>query len=207
MSDTEQLNTCRHEQDLWKLEARQKLSQRFQETFQIYAVIGALVGGFSLAYYFVRKLQVELSSEDRLVLLVAGSGFAISIASFAYLFLRKQTLHSRSNRVRHIHSASDFLTQWIRFEDVGKRKLEATGKEFNRSSIRDVVAGLHDAGVIKEADLALLEEALRFRHTLVHNGSSADPGFLGQMTRELRDLVDRVEVANTDAVFTTLAHR
>jgi hypothetical protein len=207
MSNLEQDDSGRHEQDLWEFEDRQRSSHLFQQVFQIYAVIGALVGVLSSAFYFVRNLQIDLSSEDRLILLVAGSGFAISIVSFAYLFLRKQTIRSRLSRARHITSASDFLTQWERFEELGRRKLEETGKEFNRASIRDIVAGLHDAGVIKEADLALLEEALRLRHTLVHNGSSADLGFLSHMTMELRDLVDRVEAASNDAVFTTLAHR
>jgi hypothetical protein len=206
MSNLEQFNSGHHEQDLWEFEARQRSSQLFQQVFQIYAVIGALVGIFSSAYYFVRKLQIDLSSEDRLILLVAGSGFAISIVSFAYLFLRRQTTRSRLTRARHVNSASDFLAQWLRFEEMGKRNLEAAGTVFNRASIRDIVAGLLGAGILKEPDLALVEEALRFRNTLVH-GSNVDLEFLTRMTGAVRDLADRVGAANTDApyTYTTLA--
>jgi hypothetical protein len=205
MSNLEQLSSSQHEQDLWEFEDRQRSSHLFQQVFQIYAVIGALVGVLSSAYYFVRKLQIDLSSEDRLILLVAGSGFAISIVSFAYLILRKQTIRSRLTRARHVNSASDFLTQWLRFEELGRRKLEAAGTVFNRTSIRDIVAGLLDAGILKEPDLALVEEALRFRNTLVHSGSSVDLEFLTRMTGAVRDLADRVGAANTDAPYTTLA--
>lgn len=197
MSDNEQFS-ARQNEDLWEFEVRQKSAQRLQRIFQIYALLGALVGIFSIAYFFLKKIQINLSPEDQIILLTSGSGFAISITSVIYLFLRKQSIAARSQRVRHLTSASEFLMQWAGFEEVARAYLAKTGKTFNRTSIKDIVAGLLDAGVLQVSDISLVEEALRFRSSLVHSGSTVDLDSIGHMTQTVRRLVDKVGSARPD---------
>lgn len=182
-----------YERDLWEMEARQSSYRRFQQVFQLYAVVGALIGIGALAYFFVRRLQIDLSSLDQMILLTAGSGFALSILSGLFLLLRQQRYSAQLDRSRYMTKAADFLLQWARFETIGREKLEASGRDFNRMSIRDIISELLNSKIISSDDLVQLEEILRFRNLLVHSGSSIDAEVLGAMTETLRNLQKRIE--------------
>lgn len=182
-----------YERDLWEMEARQSSYRRFQQIFQIYAVLGALIGVMALAYFFVRRFQIELSYTDQMILMTAGSGFAISVFSALFLFLRQQRHNAQLDRSRYMSSAADFLLHWARFENIGREKLEAAGRDFNRMSIRNITSELLSAGILSADDVAQLEEVLRFRNFLVHSGSRVDPEVLSRMTGVLRQVLARIE--------------
>ena len=182
-----------HEEELWEIEARQKSFLRFQEVFQINAVAGAVTGFGALAYFFARKIDINLSSTDQIILMVAGSGFMISIISGLYLFLRHQRMIGEIDRSSYMISAAEFLLQWARFESLGREKLDAAGREFNRMSIRAIMGELLNVKTISENELVQLEEILRFRNFLVHSGARPDAEILARMTEKLRRITQRFE--------------
>lgn len=194
MTDNDQTDTLEYERDLWELEYRQRSFRRIQQIFQLYTVLGVVTGVVALAFYFFRKIQIDLSTEDRTILLVAGSGFAISIFSALYLFFKSQTGYLKLERGRYISSASEFLVQWARFESMGRRKLDATGKKFNRTSVRELISKLTEAKILTVGDSVLLEEALRFRNFLVHSGSRVEQEQLSRMTAAVQEIVKRLEI-------------
>lgn len=193
MQTSEQSNGRDYERDLWELEARQRSRRRLQLIFQLYVVFGALIGLLSIAYFFFLRLKVELNFEERTALLFAGVGFAISILSALFLFLRRQRNINELDRNRYIGSASEFLLEWLRFETIGREKLEATGKDFNRMSVREIISTLLGSGALTAGDAAAIEEALRFRNFLVHSGKTLDQEELSRMTQVLRNIVQRLE--------------
>lgn len=193
MQDEMKSNLRDYEQDLWEMEARQRSFRRYQQVFQIYAVMGAVTGFGALAYFFARQLDINLSSTDQMILMVAGSGFMISIMSGLYLFLRHQRDSGEVDRSRYMSSAAEFLLQWARFESLGRQKLDAAGRDFNRMSIRAITAELLNAKLISEDEMVQLEEVLRFRNFLVHGGTRPDPDALARMTETLRRVTQRVE--------------
>jgi hypothetical protein len=194
MSEIDYSRARDYEQDLWEFEKRQKSSQRFQQVFQIYAVLGGLVGALSLAYYFFRQMRIELSWTDGMILLTSGSGFVISIVSVLYLFLRKQKYTVDFDHVRYVITASEFLAEWARFERLGLQKLDAMGQQFNKTSIKEITSRLFDLGILKSNDALLVDEALRLRNSMVHGGARADVDVLRQMTKAVSELADRMEV-------------
>ncbi|MFO1433325.1 MAG: hypothetical protein U1F76_25050 [Candidatus Competibacteraceae bacterium] len=182
-----------YERDLWEMEARQKAYRRFQLIFQVYAVLGALIGVVALTYFFIRRLDIALSYMDQLILMAAGSGFAMSVLSALFLFLRKQRYELNLERGRDMSAAAEFLLQWARFEGLGRERLESAGRDFNRMSIRAIIAELLNAKLIDEDEMAQLEELLRFRNVLVHSGSPVAPEVLARMTDKLRSVMKDVE--------------
>lgn len=182
-----------HERDLWEMESRQRSYRRFQQIFQIYAVLGALIGVIALTYFFVLRLDIELSSKDQLILMIAGSGFAMSVLSALYLFVRKQRYELIIERGRDMSAAAEFLLQWARFEGLGRERLESAGLDFNRMSIRAIIAELMRAKLINEDEMTQLEDLLRFRNVLVHSGSPVAPEVLARMTEKLRNVIAHVE--------------
>ena len=193
MQDEMKSNLRDYEQDLWEMEARQKSFRRYQQVFQIYAVMGAVTGFGALAYFFARQLDINLSPTDQMILMIAGSGFMISIMSGLFLFLRHQRVSGEIERSRYMSSAAEFLLQWARFESLGREKLDAAGRDFNRMSIRAITAELLNSKLISEDEMVQLEEVLRFRNLLVHGGTRPDPDVLARMTETLRRVTHRVE--------------
>lgn len=193
MQDEIKSNLRDYERDLWEMEARQISFRRFQQVFQIYAVMGAVIGFGGLAYFFARQLDINLSSTDQKILMIAGSGFMTSIMSGLYLFLRHQRLSGEIDRSRYMSSAAEFLRQWARFENLGREKLEAKGRDFNRMSIRAITSELLNAKLISDDEIVQLEEVLRFRNLLVHGGTRADPDVIARMSEKLCRISQRVE--------------
>ena len=190
--DDSNSNVRDYERDLWEMQARQNSFRRFQLVFQVYAVFGLLIGLVALAYFLLRQLKVDLTREDQLILMIAGSGFAISIFSGLILFVKQQRIRLQLERSRYMSTAAEFLLQWARFEALSRKKLEAAGRSFNPMSIRAITAELLSAGLISSEEMAQLEEVLRFRNLLVHSGNSPDPAVLSRMIEALRKVVNRV---------------
>ncbi len=183
-----------YESDLWEMEERQRSYRNFQRIFQIYAVFGALIGVLALAYFFIRRLEIQLSLHDQLILMTAGIGFTMSIFSILFLFLRQQRYTAELERSRYMGAAADFLLQWTRLESLGRERLEAEGRDFNRMSIRNITAELLKSKVISADEFTQLEEVLRFRNLLVHSGSRVDPEVLAKMTEILRLVIKHIEI-------------
>ncbi|MCD2165678.1 hypothetical protein [Comamonas koreensis] len=181
-----------YEQDLWELEARQNSFRRIQQVFQLYALFGALIGIGALAYFFILKLDVNLTMREQMALMVSSTGFFISIFSVVYLFLRRQRQSTELARSRYMGAAAEFLFQWVRFEKLGRDRLEKTGREFNRMSIRAITVELLKEGLISSDELVQLEEVLRFRNVLVHSGTPPDPVLLARMSEMLRAIMKRI---------------
>jgi uncharacterized protein YutE (UPF0331/DUF86 family) len=59
-------------------------------------------------------------------------------------------------------------------------------------SIRAITAELSKAELISNDELVQLEEILRFRNMLVHNGTPPDPAVLARMSEKLRTITKRV---------------
>lgn len=182
-----------YEKDLWEMEARQQSFRRYQQVFQIYTVFGALVGFGALVYFFFRRLDIDLSVTDQMILMTAGSGFLISILSALFLFIRRQHNRGELDRSQYMSSAAEFLLEWAQFESLGRERLEAAGRDFNRMSIRAITAELLKAELISADERIQLEEVLRFRNLLVHGGTRADPNVLFRMTDILRKVSQRVQ--------------
>ncbi|MEI7868982.1 MAG: hypothetical protein WCI11_13920 [Candidatus Methylumidiphilus sp.] len=194
MKDNDQSSNIGYEDDLWELESRQRSSRRIQQIFQIYAVSGVLTGLFALAYFFFRQIKIDLSPEDRTILLVAMSGFSVSIASVLALFLKKQAIALQIERKGYISSASEFLVLWAQFEIKGRNRLEAAGQKFNTMSIREIISRLIDTKYLTASDASTLEEILRFRNFLVHSGAQTSQDDLNRMTKAIQAIVNRLEV-------------
>lgn len=181
-----------YEQDLWELDARQRAFLRIQQVFQLYALLGALIGIGAFGYFLFLKLDVNLTMGEQMALMISSTGFFISIFSVVYLFLRKQRQSTELARNRYMSAAAEFLLQWGRFEQLGRYRLESTGREFNRMSIRAITVELLNAGLISSDELAQLDEVLRFRNVLVHSGTPPDPAVLMRMSEMLRAITQRI---------------
>ncbi len=182
-----------YDRDLWELEARSKAARRYEQIFQLYAVVGAVMGVAALLYFLFSKLQIELTKEEMLALMTSGVSFLISIISFGFLYLRRQTYKLDVEKAQYFGSASDFLVQWVRFENAGRAALEAEGSDFNRMSVRDILGRLVNDGRLTPSEATMLEETVRFRNALVHGGQRIAPTQLARFSSMVENIANRLE--------------
>lgn len=183
--------------ELFALTERRKQGTRLRLVFRMYAVCGALFGCIALAGYFLRHLAPDLSATDVAILVIAGSCLVLSALSTAYLVLARARARDRLCGDQYVQSASQFLSGWSRFEEAGRDKLTSMNVDFNRSSIRDIVARLHEAGLIGRADGDTLSEALRLRDEIVHGGTMADRRRIDHLAVQVQEITRRVETVTT----------
>jgi hypothetical protein len=183
--------------ELFALTERRKHGTRLRMVFQVYAVCGALIGGGALAYYLLRHLALDLSSTDVTILVTACTCLATSAISTVYLVLVGARARARACGDQYVLAAAKFLSGWNRFEETGRDKLAHLNVDFNRTSIRDIVARLRELGLIGRADGDTLNEALRLRNEIVHGGTLADRRRIEHMTGLVRELTHRVETVTT----------
>ncbi len=179
--------------DLIKLETRLLSARRLLQIFQIYSVIGLAIGCVAMAYFFLRRYQIVLSEGDQTILLIAGSGFAVSIISTSYLLIRRLMLRAERERRKTMESAADLLQEWARFEAIGQRRLQATGMEFNALSIRYLIAKLNDYQILPASARIPLEEALQLRNRLVHQGADIAESQLARSIQSIPAIVTHLE--------------
>lgn len=192
--------------ELFALTERRKQGTRLRLVFRMYAVCGALIGGIALAYYFLRHLAPELSTTDVTILVTAGSCLALSAISTVYLVLARARVRDRVCGDQYVQAASQFLSGWSRFEEAGRDKLTHLNVDFNRTSIRDIVARLREAGLIGRADGDTLGEALRLRDEIVHGGTLADRRRIDHLALLVQEITRRVETVKTSRSREQAAH-
>ncbi|GGY77650.1 hypothetical protein ACFFTM_10290 [Pseudoduganella plicata] len=165
--------------------------------FQVYAVCGALIGILALACYFLRHLELNLTATDVTILVTAGIGLATSTLSIVYLVLVRARTRALVCGDGYVLAASKFLSGWARFEETGRAKLTQLRIDFNRASIRDLIAHLHDLGLICRADGDTLNEALRLRDEIVHGGALADRRRIEHLASLIDEITRRVKTVTT----------
>lgn len=179
--------------ELFQLTRRRANEHHVRLAFQLYAVVGALVGAIALALYFLRQLQVSLTETDVAILVTAGVGLATSALSIAYLVAARMRARASMYNDNYVAAAANLLAEWMRFEAGGRARLEQLHVEFNPVSIRDIVAHLHARGLISPVDREILAEALRLRNELVHGCSLAERRRVENMALMVREITGRID--------------
>lgn len=178
--------------DLWEVAGKQQASTNLQQIVVAIAIAGVLIGMNALAYFVFRKIDVDLWGADKFILAVAWAGFELAMISALFLFFRKHSNAVQLERNHYLAIASEFLSQWTRFELLGQSKLKSMSIEFNPWSVREMIQKLVAANVLNADHEAMIEEALRTRNVLVHGRAEVDAVRLTRITDRLREIAKRL---------------
>jgi uncharacterized protein YutE (UPF0331/DUF86 family) len=179
----------RYKEDLWELEARLSSRRRFETILKLYTVMGVLISIFALAYFLLSMLDIELTQTQQLTLLIAGTGLALSLTSWAMLLFRK--------KIKALQSASEIIYLWAEFEDVGKNILNSNDVEYNRHSIRQVISLLTERDIISQKESVELEEIMQMRNAAAHGRAELAPETVLRAKDTIREIISKVNSANT----------
>lgn len=189
--DSSKINNS-FEKSLYEIGERSSSYSKLQQILLIYAVFGCIIGVIAFVYFIIIKFQIDLTQQERILLLVSGSGFSLSLISLVILFFRRQQYKTKTERNRYINAIGEFLFQWGRFERTGKNKLEQKNMDFNKVSIKSIIYSLLETSLITEDDIIILEECLRSRNALVHAEQPFITEDLIRMTNAISEINNRL---------------
>lgn len=158
----------KYQESLWELEKKFNSRTRLESALKLYIFFGALVALFSIAYFFLTFLNIELSDEQILPLSMAGVGSALSIASWAFLSFWKQKRMEEEKHTLAIHNLATIVFLWAELEEVGKNALNELNVKYNTRSARQMLYGLEKYELINNKDRRLIEDAMQIRNAVAH---------------------------------------
>lgn len=185
----------KYKDDLWEMEARLKRKSRLEQILRLYMIMGALIGIFSLLYFLLSFLKIDLTETQMTTLAAAGLGITLSMASWGMLVYRKQRELEESEKLKSLQSATKLMHLWSEFEFAAKNKLELKGVDFPKHSIRSVLVSLFDLGIFDKKDLIMLEDAMQLRNLVAHSrfGSDLSTDSIDRATKILIDSINKLD--------------
>ncbi len=150
-------------------QARRIRVNQIEFILRVYIGMGLITAIGSLVYFGFSFLQIDLTSPQRMSLIVAGTGVMVSLMSAMLLAFRRQRLALRSEAYHVVGLDYDLIKEWAKFESIGRRVLYGKGIDFNPRSPRAIVAALESNALIPSELAREIRMALDVRNKVVHN--------------------------------------
>lgn len=180
------------DKDLWELEKRQSMRQKFETILKLYSLFGLLIAIFGIAYFVFTTIDIELSKTQQMALLVSGTGIALSITSWALLLMRRTHMNEDLRKLKAMQELGEFVWKWSKFEEISKQVLLSEGSEFNRYSIREIIEQLYTRSLIDQDDAISLEEAIQARNMAVHGGGVIPKNMLDHYSLKIDEIISKI---------------
>lgn len=180
------------EKDLWELEKRQSMRNKFETILKLYSLFGLVIAIFGIAYFVLTTLDIELSKTQQMALLISGTGIALSITSWALLLMRRERMNEEIKKFESMQDLSEFVWKWSKFEQISKNVLLEHGKEFNKYSIREIIDRLYHYEIINKEDVFSLEEAIQARNMAVHRGGVIPKEMLSRYSSQIDEVISKL---------------
>ncbi|MCW2405267.1 hypothetical protein M2336_001896 [Sphingobium sp. B1D7B] len=157
--------------DSIQLEARAREVRfiKLDVILRLYAVIGLLAAVLALAYFGFSFLKITLTEDQRIALIMAGSGVTVSAMSYSLLIIRRRLSDLRVDNFQTASLDLDLIKEWSRFEAIGRKVLEEKNIEFNSRSPRSILSTLESHELIPSELAREISAALDVRNKVVHN--------------------------------------
>lgn len=154
---------------LYDIKKRQRSRGMLDFVLRIYIPAGLIIAFISMAYFFYSYFDLKLDEKQRTLLLITGSGVAISLISWIMLLSFKKLSQSREDQFRLPYNMR-FLEAWLNFEVVAKKLLLESGARTSILSITQILDQLYMSKIITDADFAILKDGLAIRNIIFHEG-------------------------------------
>ena len=158
------------ELDVLKNEARQYnlKAMQLELILRVYIGLGLLIAFGALVYFGFSFLKIELTTDQRMSLMVAGAGGAVTVMSALMLVIRRQQIALRNEVYHSVELGYDVVREWAEFEGNSRRVLGEKGIPFNARSPRSIISMLQSNDLISHDLAQEISLALDIRNRVVH---------------------------------------
>jgi hypothetical protein len=140
-----------------------------------YMVFGAMMAIGAVGYFGFSFLKIDLTLEQRMSLMIAGTGVLVATMSWLLLVNRRKREALRAETLRVAERDYDLVSEWAKFEAAGRRVLQEKGIEFNSRSPRSILSALEGHAVIPSELAREISMALDVRNKVVHDVDPVSP--------------------------------
>ncbi|WP_346896229.1 hypothetical protein [uncultured Roseibium sp.] len=196
-NDSDDLKMALAEQELLRLKLRRRSSMEL--ILKAYAFAGALTAIFGAFYVTYILLDLNLSPEVQMGLLVAFSGTVMSIVSlFGLSYLRDRNKRLSIEQTDKIMRIA-LINEWAQFENIARSALKLNKKDSNYFSVRRLLESLRRDEKIDDRDFRALQTALELRNQIVHGVDeySIEAAEVDYVSNLLRKIVSRLEESSS----------
>lgn len=178
----------------FEIRSQRRIRRKIDLLLRAYSLMGLLIAILAVGYFVLTLLPFDLSQKQQMALMVAGVGISLALMSRTLIIYRKERESEELERLNEYQNFASFLDTWVRFERVSKELLVKEGEEFNKHSLRSVISRLYEEGKIDKRDLAILEEALQTRNSLVHGERSLPTQLVEKITDALVEIIKKIAI-------------
>ncbi len=191
--DSDDLKMALAEQEM----LRQKLRKRSSMVLilKVYAFAGALTALFGVFYVAYILLDIDLSREVQMGLMIAFSGAVMSLISlFGISYLRDRTSRLSLEQSDEIMKLA-LINEWAQFESIARSVSHVDKKDPRYFSVRRLLESLKLEEKIDDRDFRALLTALELRNRIVHgvDAYSIETSEVDYVSNLLRKIVSRLE--------------
>lgn len=179
--------------EAWELQAKQSWSKKIETVLKLYSLFGLLIAAFSGIYFLLITLEISLSSQQQIALIISGTGLGVSIASWVMLLIRKDRIEKELATYKLMSEISELVWKWASFEELSKNILIAKGKDFKKHSIKDVIIQLYEDHIIDLEDTRYLEDTIHVRNMAVHGQNRLPEETIEKYSRILDEVISKLE--------------
>ena len=171
-------------------ERNQDLKLRQQKWMQIdialrtYSYLGLVISLISAGAFAFSFLNVKLTNNQLVALIVAGVGLLLSILSFMLLRIRGQ-LQKRIfdfeigtttpyYLMDETSLSAEVVMKWAEFERIARQITSKDGKPYGQKSIKIIIKDVSELGIISPNDIQYLSILLEIRNSIVHGEGLRD---------------------------------
>ena len=192
-SDSDDLKMALAEQEM----LRQKLRKRsyMELVLKFYAFAGALTALFGVFYVAYILLDINLSREVQMGLMIAFFGAVMSVVSlFGISYLRDRTQRVSLEQSDEIMKLA-LINEWAQFESIARSVSRVDKEDPRYFSVRRLLESLRVDEKIDDRDFRALLTALEMRNRIAHGVDAYDieVSEVDYVSSLLRKIVSRLE--------------
>lgn len=179
---------------LYHLSGRQRSRRRLDLLLKAYSWLGFFLAIVASGYFLLTLLPFDLSMQQRLALMVAGVGALLSLMSRVLVSLFQIRDAEEIELAQEYERLNDFLAAWARFERASRDTLAGQGHDRNTHSLRTLISFIFKEGKIDREDVAVLEECLIARNSILHGKRPMSLSFTERLTASLVKVTKKIIV-------------
>ena len=160
-------------------ERNQDLKLRQQKWMQIdialrtYSYLGLVISLISAGAFAFSFLNVKLTNNQLVALIVAGVGLLLSILSFM-LFDFEIGTTTPYYLMDETSLSAEVVMKWAEFERIARQITSKDGKPYGQKSIKIIIKDVSELGIISPNDIQYLSILLEIRNSIVHGEGLRD---------------------------------
>ena len=178
--------------NLYHLQRQRRLNNRIKFLLRTYSSVGVLLAIVAGAYFLLTLFPFDLSMQQILALMGAGTGILLSLMSRTLIVFYRERAALDIEREEESEKLAFFLNAWAQFEHVSKEVLLEQADDLNIHSLRSVISRLYAEGKIDKQDLSLLESGLKMRNAIVHGKHPMPARTTEDLTASLVELTRKI---------------